>query len=151
MQIGLTLANGTAAQKRTINRLMEAEIEDCAEILIDLETAVRFLWLNELTGKRLAEAVAEVDERTKGMPYRIETSIGPLLAQQAVWRHAGRSGDVLRDDVATYHGVPTVPRPTWSGNWRPVSEHEKRRIVKAWRARIRVRKPAPKQATAVAA
>ena len=132
----------TQAPKRIFRRLLEAEWEDCAEIVVDLKTGAELLWRNTLEGPALEAAMAEVDEQTKGQPYRIETSIGPLLARQALWRHAGRCGGHLSDDMTVFSTVPRKDRPSWDGDYRPLRAEESKRIKDAWRRRQKEHGPA---------
>jgi len=125
----------TAGRKREFVRLLDLEWDDCQEIAVDLREAAKNLWRNKLEDKALEAAMREVDEATKGQPFRIETSIGPLLVRQAVWRFAGRSGGKLWDDMTICGTVPRKDRPSWDGDYRPMSWAERNRIREAWRRR----------------
>lgn len=112
------------AEPRTFLKLVAAAEEDCIECVCTLTRAVRELWVEDLEGDALAAAMREVDERTKGQPYRIETSIGPLFAVKALWLAAGRSGcgqSWDRETFALYDaGGPAAlkARPAWDDDWR---------------------------------
>ena len=110
---------------------------------MDLKTAAELLWRNTLEGPALEAAMAEVDERSKGLPYRIESSIAPLFAQQALWRHAGRCGGHLSDDLIVFSTVPRKDRPSWDGDYRPLRAEESKRIKDEWRRRQKEHDTAP--------
>lgn len=96
------------------------EIARGGAIFKSLRQAAEMLWcdLRIIKGNtRFVRAcMREIDEKTKGAPYRLETPIGPVFLDIPLWIAAGRSGGELGDKVSRSMrskpgGVPQ--RPTW--------------------------------------
>lgn len=110
---------------QTFLEVVAAGEEDLAESVCTLLRAARELWVEDLEGEALVAAMHEVDLKTQGQPYRLETEIGPLFAVRALWLAAGRSGCGQSWDRETFTlydaGGPAAlkQRPTWDGDWRP--------------------------------
>ena len=94
--------------------IVQAVAASLGVVVIDLEEAAGQLWTDEAVWKRggraLREAMAEVDERTKGQAFRLDGPDGPLFLDLPLWRFAGKSG--LDHDAGR---GPRKPRPSWDG------------------------------------
>jgi hypothetical protein len=70
-------------------------------------------WLRELWGAKHAHnpkaAMAEIDERAKGQPFRIEGPAGPMFERMRFGCFAGHSVLVHESDPGP---------PTWNGEWQ---------------------------------
>jgi hypothetical protein len=96
-----------------------ADLEGAAEFLYDdSRQACRRLRLGRMTTRRqgvlLRQFKAEIDQKTAGQPFRLETQGGPLFVLLPLWRYAGCSGPYMGPG----NGAKTKDRPTWDGNWR---------------------------------
>jgi len=111
-----------AAVPTFLDLLAEA-VGEQAEEVVGLDGAVENLYQSVLQaqyGGKMSEAEAEaVFERaalevlrvTRGMPFRLDMSWGPLFVWLPLWRFAGRGGPYMGED-----GAPGDP--TWDGDWR---------------------------------
>jgi hypothetical protein len=111
--------NGCSAFAATIAE----EMRYSPVMVKSLEDATRMLWCDRrvfAAGRRsklLEACMAEVDEKTKGQPFRLDTPAGPIFLDEPLWRFAGRSGLELSDDVSR-RMVGTPARPAWGNEWR---------------------------------
>lgn len=117
--------------------ILEARADDGECAVVTLRSLTRALWREQLTGRVFEAAMAEVEERTQGQPFRIETSVGPFFVLYAAWRYAGRSGGDCTDPMTYWApGFKCPARPVWGADWRPVARFEARRMFReAARAR----------------
>jgi hypothetical protein len=78
-------------------------------LLRDLYGAVDVLWSGHVGGRARRAAMAEVERNTRGCEFRLDTPLGPLFPEEALWRYAGRPWGDLSPE-ADKNGPE---RPVW--------------------------------------